>query len=69
MAQDRAPLITGTPLRRLGRPEEIAAAVLYFASPAGAYTTGQVLAVSGGIQGSNLDLEIPDLLPDDRSTK
>jgi len=62
-------MIAGTPLRRLGRPEEIAAAVLYFASPAGAYTTGQVLAVSGGIQGSSLDLGIPDLQPDDRSTK
>jgi len=54
-------MIAGTPLRRLGRPEEIAAAVLYFASPAGAYTTGQALAVSGGIQGSNLELGIPDL--------
>jgi len=54
-------MIAGTPLRRLGRPEEIAAAVLYFAGPAGGYTTGQALAVSGGIQGSNLDLGIPDL--------
>jgi len=54
-------MIAGTPLGRLGRPEEIAAAVLYFASPAGAYTTGQALAVSGGIQGSNLELGIADL--------
>ncbi len=54
-------MIAGTPLRRLGRPEEIAAAVLYFVSPAGGYTTGQALAVSGGIQGSNLELGIPDI--------
>lgn len=37
-----------TPIRRMGKPEEIAAAVLYFASEESAYTTGQVLAVSGG---------------------
>ncbi len=54
-------MIADTPLRRLGRPEEIAAAVLYFVSPAGGYTTGQALAVSGGIQGSNLELGIPDV--------
>ena len=32
----------------MGTPEEIAAAVLYFASEEAAYTTGQVLSVSGG---------------------
>ena len=36
------------PLGRIGLPEEIAAAVVYFASDASAYTTGQILAVSGG---------------------
>ena len=36
------------PLRRMGLPEEIAEAVCYFASDASAYTTGQILAVSGG---------------------
>ena len=50
-----------TPLGRLGTPEEIAAAALYFASPAGAYTTGQFLGVDGGIQGSNLDMGVSDL--------
>ena len=36
------------PLGRMGQPEEIAEAVCYFASDASAYTTGQILAVSGG---------------------
>lgn len=36
------------PLERMGRPEEIAAAVVYFASDDSAYTTGQILSVSGG---------------------
>ncbi|MEZ5166219.1 MAG: SDR family oxidoreductase [Acidimicrobiales bacterium] len=51
----------GTPLGRLGQADEIAAAALYFASPAGAYTTGQFLGVDGGIQTSNLEMGIPDL--------
>ena len=36
------------PLDRMGLPEEIAEAVCYFASDAAAYTTGQILTVSGG---------------------
>lgn len=36
------------PLNRIGQPEEIAAAVVYFASDESAYTTGQILSVSGG---------------------
>lgn len=36
------------PLSRMGLPEEIAAAVVYLASDEAAYTTGQILAISGG---------------------
>lgn len=36
------------PLGRMGLPEEIAAAVVYFAADESAYTTGQILTVAGG---------------------
>lgn len=36
------------PFKKIGLPEEIGAAVVYFASDESAYTTGQILAVSGG---------------------
>jgi NAD(P)-dependent dehydrogenase (short-subunit alcohol dehydrogenase family) len=37
------------PMRRLGTPEDLGAAVLYFASPASSWVTGQILAVDGGM--------------------
>jgi 3-oxoacyl-[acyl-carrier protein] reductase len=38
-----------TPLKRMGKGSEIAAAVAYFASEEAGFTTGQVLAVDGGM--------------------
>jgi 3-oxoacyl-[acyl-carrier protein] reductase len=37
------------PLRRLGTPEDVAAAVTFLAGPGGAYITGQVIHINGGL--------------------
>ena len=46
---EREKLFQAIPLGRIGRPEEIAAAVEYLTGPAGAYITGQTLVVDGGL--------------------
>jgi len=45
----QAALTRAIPFRRLARPEEIADAILFFASPRSEFITGQVLSVSGGL--------------------
>ena len=48
-------LTRGVPLRRLGTPAEVAAAVAFLASPEASYITGETLGVSGGlILGTNV---------------
>ena len=57
----RAQIEASTPLRRLGTVQDIAAAVVYLASPAGAYLTGAVLEVAGGLQAPATGPPTPDL--------
>jgi 2-hydroxycyclohexanecarboxyl-CoA dehydrogenase len=42
-------LTKAIPFRRLGKPGEVADAILFFASDRASYVTGQVLSVSGGL--------------------
>jgi 2-hydroxycyclohexanecarboxyl-CoA dehydrogenase len=42
-------LTKAIPFRRLGRPDEVADAILFFGSDRSSYVTGQVLSVSGGL--------------------
>jgi len=41
--------VKAIPLRRFGKPSEVASAIAFFASPNSDYVTGQVLSVSGGL--------------------
>jgi 3-oxoacyl-[acyl-carrier protein] reductase len=45
----RQQMISDIPLGRMGRPEEIAAAAMYFLGESGSYVTGAILNVSGGL--------------------
>ena len=47
--EDRQAALARVPMRRFGRPEEIAAAVRFLACPEAGYITGSVLKVDGGI--------------------
>jgi len=47
--EQKAKLLTGIPLGRMGAVDDIAAAAVYLASTAGGYVTGQTLHVNGGM--------------------
>ena len=44
----KAGLVAGVPLKRVGRPEEIAQTIVFVASDKASYITGASLAVDGG---------------------
>ena len=47
--EQRSVLLTQIPAGRLGKPEDVAAAVLFLASPQASYVTGETLHVNGGM--------------------
>jgi NAD(P)-dependent dehydrogenase (short-subunit alcohol dehydrogenase family) len=47
-ADRKAGLIAGVPLKRAGKPDEIAQAITYLASDKASFVTGQILGVNGG---------------------
>jgi len=46
----RRQLEDNTPMQRVGRPDDIAAAVVYLASPASSWVTGKIFEVDGGVE-------------------
>jgi len=57
--ETKAKMIARHPMKRLGQPEDIAAAVLYLASPASAWVTGKIFEIDGGAAASTWPYEIP----------
>jgi NAD(P)-dependent dehydrogenase (short-subunit alcohol dehydrogenase family) len=48
-------LLTRTPMRRFGQPEEVAGAAVFLASEAASFVTGHLLAVDGGFLASGVN--------------
>lgn len=57
----RETMIANTPLKRIGRVEDIALGALYLASDAGSFVTGKLLEIDGGTEAATLALGLPDL--------
>ncbi|MOA55310.1 7-alpha-hydroxysteroid dehydrogenase [compost metagenome] len=49
-------LAAGIPVKRLGRSDDVARAVMFFADPANSFVTGQTLFVCGGASVSSITI-------------
>ncbi len=52
-------IVDGTPMKRMGLPEDIALAAIFLASPASDWVTGRMFEIDGGIEFVHLDLSVP----------
>jgi len=55
----RRQLEEGTPMKRIGRVEDIAACALYLASPAASWVTGKVFEIDGGTEAPAFTIPVP----------
>ena len=46
--QNKAALVSKVPLGRLGKPDEVARAIVFLASASASFLTGQIVTVDGG---------------------
>jgi NAD(P)-dependent dehydrogenase (short-subunit alcohol dehydrogenase family) len=54
-------MVAKTPLKRIGRTDQIGAAAIFACSDASDYMTGAVIPIDGGLQDTNLPFKLPDL--------
>jgi 7-alpha-hydroxysteroid dehydrogenase len=57
----RERLEANTPMRRVGQPEDIAAAVVFLASDAASWVTGKVFEIDGGVESPAFTIPVPPL--------
>jgi len=57
----REQLEGNTPMRRVGQPEDIAAAVVYLASDASSWVTGKIFEVDGGVEAPAFTIPVEPL--------
>jgi 7-alpha-hydroxysteroid dehydrogenase len=59
----RTQLVDNTPMHRVGQVDDIAAAVVYLASPASSFMTGKVIEVDGGVESPAFTIPFTPLSP------